>query len=133
MRDHKPIKLTPSKFQSALTNGSVLIRGVDGRSAWMRRLRDLIANHISDLGGEDCISQSERILINRASMLTLQLEAMEQVFARNDGIAKSDQIETYQRCLNTLRRTLETLGLARRSKALPTLQEYIDGEVEAAE
>jgi hypothetical protein len=33
------------------TNGSTLLPGVDGRSSWARRARDIIAAHISDLGG----------------------------------------------------------------------------------
>jgi hypothetical protein len=50
----------------------------------MRRLRDLIADHASDLGGPDAISQAEKILVRRASMLTLQLELMEQAFAASE-------------------------------------------------
>ena len=70
---HKP-DLTLPRLCSALTNGKFILAGTDHRSAWMRRLRDLVQAHISDLGGDDVISHSERMLINRASMLALQLE-----------------------------------------------------------
>jgi hypothetical protein len=61
----------------------------------MRRLRDLIADHISDLGGQDLISSAEMILVRRAAMLTLQLEMMEQRWAQNEGEAGPKSIQTY--------------------------------------
>lgn len=83
----------------------------------MRRYRDLIAAHLSDLGGEDNINAAELVLVRRAAMLTLQLEIMETRFASEiGGAAENKQLETYQRATNTLRRTLETLGLERRMK-----------------
>lgn len=127
MHPRKSIEITPSKVRSAVTNGTCILHDVDGRSAWMRRLRDLISLHISDLGGEDNISHSERALINRASMLILQVEMQEQAFAANDGVASKDQLEVYQRVVNTLRRTLELLGLQRRQRDItPTLDDIAD-------
>ena len=53
-------EVTLSKLRSALTNGSTVLLGdFDPRSAWMRRLKDLIQNHVSDLGGEDVITEAE--------------------------------------------------------------------------
>lgn len=114
----KRTKTAPSlaHVRSAITNGSALIADADHRSAEMRRLRDLVAAHVSDLGGEDNVSHSERVLINRASMLTLQLEMLERTFAGNNFKATPRQIDRYQRVVNTLRRTLESLGLQRRSR-----------------
>ncbi len=91
----------------------------------MRRLRDVVNLHVSDLGGEDNISHSERTLVNRASMLIVQLELMEHGFARNDGVAKLEQLEVYQRTVNTTRRLLESLGLQRRAKPVPSLHDYL--------
>jgi hypothetical protein len=62
-------------FRSAVSNGSVLIEGIDGRSAWMRRLRDLIDDHTVDMANH--VSEAEKRLIRRAAMLTLQLEMQE--------------------------------------------------------
>jgi hypothetical protein len=46
MRDRK------SHGRSRVSNGNSLLgRQVDGRSIWVRRCRDLIAEHIADLGG----------------------------------------------------------------------------------
>lgn len=124
----KPPAPSLSRVRSAISNGSSLfLDPYDGRGAWARRLRDLIADAVSDLGGKEAVSHGERLLVRRASMLALQLELMEQKFASNEGgEASSKQIETYQRCTNTLRRTLEALGLQRRSKDVtPSLAAYL--------
>jgi hypothetical protein len=113
----KRVGISPAAVRSAISNGSSLLFELDHRSAWARRLRDLIADHLNDLGGADAVSEAERILVRRSAMLTLQLELLEQRFAQNDGgSANSRDIETYQRCTNTLRRTLESLGLQRRPR-----------------
>jgi hypothetical protein len=84
----------------------------------MRRLKDLIRLHIADLGGDDFISDSERRLIHRAAMLTLQCELLDAKFAASDGDASGIGLETYQRCSNSLRRLLESLGLRVVNQAL---------------
>jgi hypothetical protein len=105
------------KLRSAISNGSQLLADLDHRKAWARRLKDLIAGSISDLGGIDAVSEHEKVLIRRAAMLTLQCELLEQRFAKNEnGEATNKQIETYQRTTNTLRRVLESLGLERRAR-----------------
>lgn len=115
--DRKRSDLSPTKLRSAITNGSALLSDLDHRGAWARRLRDLIGLHLSDLGGEDAVSESEKVLVRRAAMLTLQLELMEQRFSQNEGgEAHGQEIESYQRATNTLRRLLETLGLERRAR-----------------
>jgi hypothetical protein len=111
----KPLTPTLKSFQSAITNGSDLLHDLDHRSAWARRFRDLLRAHISDLGGDDNLSQAEQSLCRRASMLTLQLELLEQRFADNNGEATSAQLGDYQRAANSLRRILESLGLQRRA------------------
>ena len=59
--------LAASKRQrSAVTNGAVL-PGM-GRSAW-RRLRDLVALHITDLGGNTNVSEAERAIVRRAAVI----------------------------------------------------------------
>jgi hypothetical protein len=46
-------KLAKSHARTRVTNGkSLLGPGVDGRSLWARRFRDVLALHLSDLGGE---------------------------------------------------------------------------------
>jgi hypothetical protein len=103
--------------RSAASNGKKLIPGFDGRSPWVRRCKDIIEAHISeDMGGADNCSVAERSLIRRAAVLTTQLEVLEHKFALNDGEASADDLDMYQRVTNTLRRTLESLGLKRRQR-----------------
>ena len=122
----KQKQLSLHKARSAITNGRHLLPEVDGRSAWMRRYRDLIDAHEVDLGGEDLISESERRLIRRSAMLTVQLEMMDARFAQSESEASRIDLDAYQRASNSLRRLLQTLGLNRRQRdCTPTLAEYL--------
>jgi hypothetical protein len=102
-------QLSLSKGRSAITNGHAVLAGVDHRIRSMRRLKDLLAATIADLGGVDLLSQGQLALSRKAGMLILQTEMMEASW--NGGQASIKQLETYQRTVNTLRRCIETLGL----------------------
>lgn len=117
---------TPKDRQrSRITNGSVLLPGVDGRSAWVRRCKDVIAAHLSDLGGEDNTSAAERSIVRRASVLTVELERLEAKFALA-GEASVNDLDLYQRTAGNLRRLLEAVGLQRRARDMtPSLAEYL--------
>src|SRR6516162_11201882 len=68
--DRRPVddpSATPRKGRSKVTNGKVLIAGVDQRSPWVRRCKDIVAAHLSDLGGEDNASTAARSIIRRAT------------------------------------------------------------------
>jgi hypothetical protein len=134
MAGRKRINPTSASFRSAVSNGSRIFVNVDGRSEWMRRLRDLMQDHVIDLGGEDNISEAERRLVRRAAVITLQLEFQEAHWAAEaDGEAKAWQLNDYQRAANSLRRILESLGLQRRARdVMPTLEQYARG-LETAE
>jgi len=114
-------ELSLSKLRSAISNGSTLLGGVDHRSAWMRRLRDLVGDHVADLGGANALTTAELALVRRASMMTVQLELMESRWSENAGEASPKSLETYQRVVGSLRRTLESLGLQRRPKDVTSL------------
>jgi hypothetical protein len=114
-----------SKGRSRMSNGSAVLPGVDGRSTWVRRLRDLIGLHLSDLGGDDAVSEAERSIVRRVATLTVELERMEAVFAVA-GEASPEQIDLYQRTANSLRRLLEAVGLQRRARDIsPTLSDLL--------
>ncbi|MEI9414723.1 hypothetical protein [Mesorhizobium sp. Cs1321R2N1] len=95
--------------RNRITNGSATV-AADGRTTWVRRLRDLIEAHEQDLGGTDSLSQAQRSLVRRAATLSVELERMEATFA-TAGQITSDDLDSYQRASNTLRRHLEVLGL----------------------
>jgi hypothetical protein len=110
--------------RSRVTNGSELLPGVDGRTLWVRRFRDVLALHLSDLGGESSTSEAEKALARRAACLIVELEQMEVRFAEA-GSADGNLLERYQRAANTLRRLLESLGLGRRAKPVLSLGEIL--------
>jgi hypothetical protein len=99
-------------FQSRVTKGKELLPGIDGRSRWARRLHDLVANHVQDLGGPKHVTQSQFALIRAAATTTIILEKWELQFA-TEGTVNIADLLGYQTTLNSLRRVLETLGLAR--------------------
>src|SRR5215475_14311143 len=118
----------PATTRSRISNGA-LIDG-DGRSAWARRMRDLISLHLSDLGGEDAVSEAEKSIVRRVATMTVELERMESVFAEA-GEASPDQLDLYQRVSNSMRRLLETVGIQRRSKDVTPSIDEIAAQIEA--
>lgn len=110
---------TKAQARSAISNGQAIVAGVDGRSTWCRRLRDLVALHLSDLGGEDNVSEAEKSLVRRASVLEVELERLEAGFAISEPDTLS--LDAYQRATGALRRLHEVLGLPRRAKDITSL------------
>jgi len=111
--------------RSKITNGSALLPNVDGRSTWVRRCRDIIALHLSDMGGESNTSSAERSIIRRAAVLTTELEVLEQRFAAV-GSATAVDLDLYIRASGNLRRMLESVGLQRRAKDItPRLSDIL--------
>jgi hypothetical protein len=108
--DNWPVTGGKRTGRSRITNGTALLPGIDGRSAWVRRCKDLIALHLGDLPDASVAEQS---IIRRASVLTVELERFETKFALA-GQASADDLHIYQRCANSLRRLLEAVGLERR-------------------
>ena len=107
-------KLAPSlrQVRSAISSGNALILGdLDERSAWARRLKDLLHGLEADLGGGEGLSEGQRAIIRRAGWMEMMLEQMEAEFASQDGIATPRQLARYQRTANSQRRLFESLGL----------------------
>jgi hypothetical protein len=95
----------------------------DGNSAWSRRVRDIAAAHISDLGGADHLSQAQLALIQRASAMTAECERFDALLS----IGQEIDLDLYSRIAGNLRRILESIGLQRVPKdATPTLREYLE-------
>jgi hypothetical protein len=106
--------------QSRVTNGNAIVPEADGRSTWVRRLRDLIAMHEEDLGGTDQLSQAQRSIIRRAATISVELERLEASFAMAGQISAAD-LDSYQRASNSLRRLLESLGIEPKVKDAQTV------------
>ena len=118
--DRRKVGRDPQR--SRITNGKLLPGIVDERSAWVRRCKDVIASHLSDIPDA---TAAERSIIRRASVLTVELERLEAKFA-TAGEASECDLDLYQRTAGSLRRLLECVGLERRAKEIgPTLGDLL--------
>ncbi|MEX0405534.1 hypothetical protein ABGN05_07680 [Aquibium sp. LZ166] len=119
-----------SKGRSAVSNGTALFLEADGRSSWAKRFRDLVAGHISDLGGSDCLSEGQRALIRRGAALGTELERMEGRLAEGLPV----DLDLYGRLAAHQRRILESIGLVRKAKDVspPDLKTYLAAKRKAA-
>jgi hypothetical protein len=119
--------------RSAKTNGTTLLGpGVDGRTHWARRAKDLFVNHLSDLGGLDNCSEAEKSLVRRAAVLTTELERLEVRFA-NAGEASFEELDLYGRTASHLRRLFEAVGIQRRPREVgPTFGDLVRADQQQA-
>ena len=72
---HKPIARNSTTNRSAVTNGSKLLVGIDGRSPTARRFRDLVQAYKAEIGGD--LSEPEMAMIKTAASLSLTAELMQ--------------------------------------------------------
>jgi hypothetical protein len=63
--------------RSAVTNGRKLLLNGDGNSAYARRYRDLLDNHVAELGGAAVLSAAQLSLCRRAASIEVMLEEQE--------------------------------------------------------
>ena len=115
--------------KSAITNGTRFLPGVDGRSAWARRARDVMTQLIEDRGGADLTSEAERLILRKAAVLAVQTEQLETKFAEANATGETvsrEDLDLYQRLANSMRRLLESVGLGRVPHDItPNLQTYL--------
>src|SRR5262249_30234861 len=81
--------------RSKVANGTALWAGIDGRSLWARRAGELLAAHLSDLGGADNCSEAEHALAKRAAVLVTELKRREAGFAQS-GAVSDEALAIYQ-------------------------------------
>jgi hypothetical protein len=112
----------PSKIRSAVTNGARSFILGDGNSSWYRRFKDIVELHVSDLGGHQGLSEAMLSLVRRAATLEVELERLEGQLSLGTEV----DLDTYSRVTNTLRRTLESIGLERVARDVtPDLRTYL--------
>jgi len=116
-----------SRKHSAITSGRRLLIGGNSNGAWARRYRDLIAGHVSDLGGRGQLSEGELSLIRRASALECELEVQEAALSRGDPV----NLDSFGRLVDRLGRTLQRVGLKRVARPVLSLREQLELEAEA--
>jgi len=76
------------RTRSALTNGSLLPRGLDGRSAPARRYRDLILQFSHGIAGErgTPLNPAELALVKQAAAITVRAEALQADIVRGKPV-----------------------------------------------
>jgi hypothetical protein len=108
------------------------LEGLDRRTAAFRQTRKLIDEIEGDLGGSDRLSTGERQLIQRAAVLGAVLTDAESRWIAGEAFDPT----SYCTVVNAQRRVLETIGLRRQPREVPSLHDYLESkaaETEAAE
>lgn len=99
--DSTPVAARSKLVRSAITKGNRPMLGADGRSAWVRRWKDLTELHVSDLGGPGHLSEGQLSLCRRGSTLEIILEQIE---ARmSEGREAPEDVGTYNTVSGNLR------------------------------
>ena len=109
--NHSQVVRTSTRNRSRITNGSELLRGVDGRSAEGRRYRDLTEAFRVEFGLG--ASEREMAAIRLATALTVQSETLQAAIVRGERVAE----EELTRALNAQARALRELRLMQKRRA----------------
>src|SRR5918912_1550717 len=112
MSERLRLDVPKKKFRTGVGNASRVLDGVDGRSHYVRRFREIAAALSSDLSGRDNLCEAELQLVRSAAGLAVLRESLD-VRPAKDG-PESVKVPTYALITNTLRRVLVTIGLKRR-------------------
>lgn len=118
----EPLESAKRHARSRVSNGSAtFLEGVDSRSKIARRYRDILAELISDLGGDP--SGAQTAIARRASALCVACEQAEAVLAAGGKI----DIGEFTTAANAMRRLLVDLGLERKARDVtPSLSRYLE-------
>ena len=111
----------PLTVRSALTNDPLKLRGIDGRSVDARRYRDVAIALADDLGGQDKLNESSKILVRQAAALTVQVEGLQSKIVAGGDV----DLEQLTRLSNVLGRTLQRLGIRKRAATKLSVPEYL--------
>jgi hypothetical protein len=117
----KPVARTSTTNRSAVTNGSKLLVGIDGRCPSARRYRDLVAAFEAEIGGN--LTEVERGLVKQAAALTLRSEQMQADIVNGNPVDADALI----RISSTAKRILGAIGekATKRNPAAPSLHDHV--------
>ena len=108
-------KTPPSKFNTGW------LSELDGRTAIAQEMRERFRAFTDDLGGADTLSYAKRSLVERALWLEFWLAQQEQALAGGSDF----DVGKWTQAANALQGILSKLGLDRRAKDVPSLNEYL--------
>jgi hypothetical protein len=111
--------------RSRVTNGNELFatnQPVDGRSMASRRFRDILGQIVTDLGGSERLSEAQRQLCRRVSLMCWECERLEARSVAGETI----DLEQFGQLIDRIGRACQRLGLKRVPKEItPDLRSYI--------
>lgn len=94
---------------------------LDGRYAFAQEMRGRFDEMAADLGGVDTLSYMQRSLIERALWLEYWLSAQEKDLASGEQL----DVGRWVQASNALQGIYGRLGIERRSKQAPSLNDYL--------
>lgn len=109
------------------------LRALDGRSAGYRALMEWKAELLRDLGGEESLSAQEKVLVDVALRTKLFIDHVDLFLMEQESLVNKKRRSAYpilqQRnsLVNVLVNLMGQLGLERREKRLPALDDYLEG------
>jgi hypothetical protein len=118
MSPTRPIELRKhvDKSRNRVTNGNALFIDSDQRSKAAKRFRDIVSAITADLGGPDRLSEGQKQLIRRCSLISVECEKL-----KSRSVAGEDiDLELFGTLTDRLGRTLGRLGLRRVPKVVET-------------
>jgi hypothetical protein len=98
-------------YRSAVTNGSEILPGVDGRLTWARRLRDIVKGLLSDLGPD--LSEADRLQVNNAASLQVHAERLMAMICNGQDVDPGE----ITRASNSANRALSAVRTAHRLRS----------------
>ena len=105
--------------------GADLLDLLDGRSGPARDIRAKVRAICSDLGGPDVLSHAQRSLVTRAANLEGIVTAREARLLTGELKDDDDFLKGYRQAVALLCQLYKTLGLKRRAKEIPTLNDHL--------
>lgn len=94
---------------------------VDGRTQLARRWQQFASDIVADQGGADNVSTTRLFLCKRLAAVSAMIEDVEAAHLRGEPINH----ELHLSMIQTSVRLANTIGLNRKTKAVPTLEEYL--------
>lgn len=121
------------------------LRTVGNQDGWIDRLGELgqelkawQASIIADLGGEESVSAMERSLIDLAVKTYLLLASVDRFLLEQPSLVNKSRRQLFpvvlqrQQLADALARYMSQLGLKRRTKPAPTIQDYLAARQDTA-
>jgi hypothetical protein len=115
---HREFISTNRRTRSALTNGSLLPRGLDGRSAPARRYRDLVLQFTHDIADERGapLNPAELALVKQAAAIAVRTEALQADIVRGEPVSDEDVVRL-SNCALRIVTALMNQSIAKKMKA----------------